>query len=129
MLAWLMLWEIGGQNIPADWNDVEEDRRVGAKTIPLTFGPSKAGLMVVVTLSLTVMISLCLPIISPLNLGWPYLLASGLAGVFLLILPGIQLYRLQESRQAGRLFDRASYYPMAQLVIMGLFVIVLNFMA
>src|SRR3546814_6046745 len=23
LLAWLMLWEIGGQNIPADWNDIE----------------------------------------------------------------------------------------------------------
>jgi 4-hydroxybenzoate polyprenyltransferase len=123
MLAWLMLWEIGGQNIPADWNDVEEDKRVGAKTIPLTFGPQKAGLLVVITLSLTTLFSLFLPLISPKPLGWPYLLATGLAGLYLLILPGIQLYQKRESRQAGRLFDHASYYPLAQLVIMTVFVL------
>ncbi len=123
MLAWLMLWEIGGQNIPADWNDVEEDRRVGAKTIPLTFGPQRAGLIVVITLTLTTLVSLFLPIISPLPLGWPYLVASGLAGLYLLILPGLHLYQKRESRQAARLFDRASYYPLAQLTIMTIFVL------
>lgn len=123
MLLWLMLWEIGGQNIPADWNDVEEDRRVGAKTIPLTFGPKQAGLLVVVTLTLTTLVSLFLPLISPRPLGWLYLFATGLAGLYLLILPGIQLYRRGESRQAGRLFDHASYYPLAQLTIMTLFVL------
>ena len=123
MLTWLMLWEIGGQNIPADWNDVEEDKRVGAKTIPLTFGPQKAGLLVVITLSLTTLVSLLLPLMSPKALGWPYLVASGLAGLYLLVLPGIQLYQKRESRQAGRLFDHASYYPLAQLAIMTVFVL------
>jgi len=123
MLLWLMLWEIGGQNIPADWNDVEEDKRVGAKTIPLTFGPKRAGLLVVLTLTLTTLVSLFLPLISPKPLGWPYLAASGLAGLYLLILPGLRLYRRGESRQAGRLFDHASYYPLAQLTIMTIFVL------
>lgn len=123
MLSWLMLWEIGGQNIPADWNDVEEDKRVGAKTIPLTYGPQKAGLLVVITLSLTTLVSLLLPLMSPKALGWPYLVASGLAGLYLLVLPGIQLYQKRESRQAGRLFDHASYYPLAQLTIMTIFVL------
>lgn len=124
MVAWLMLWEIGGQNIPADWNDVEEDKRVGAKTIPLIFGPKQAGRLVVVTLTLTTLVSLFLPLISPKPLGWPYLLATGLVGLYLLILPGIQLYQRGESRQAGRLFDHASYYPLAQLTIMTLFVLI-----
>lgn len=124
MVVWLMLWEIGGQNIPADWNDVEEDKRAGARTIPLTFGPKRAGLLVIVTLTLATLVSLFLPLISPKPLGWPYLLASGLAGLFLLILPGVQLYRHGESRLAGRLFDRASYYPLAQLTIMTIFVLI-----
>jgi 4-hydroxybenzoate polyprenyltransferase len=123
MVLWLMLWEIGGQNIPADWNDVEEDKRVGAKTIPLTFGPRKAGLVVVATLTLTTLVSLFLPLISPQPLGWLYLLATGLIGLFLLILPGIQLYRTGASRQAARLFDHASYYPLAQLTLMTVFVL------
>jgi len=121
MVLWLMLWEIGGQNVPADWNDVEEDKRVGAKTIPLTFGPHKAGLVVVAALTLTTVISLFLPLISPKPLGWYYLLATGFIGLFLLILPGIQLYRTGASRQAARLFDHASYYPLAQLTLMTVF--------
>lgn len=122
-LLWLVLWEIGGQNIPADWNDVAEDKRVHAKTIPLLFGAEKSGLIVVISLFLAVTTSLFLPLISPLAIGWPYLLASLGAGVLLLLLPGYQLYRSKESRQAARLFDRASYYPLAQLLIIAIFVI------
>lgn len=128
-LLWLILWEIGGQNIPADWNDVVEDKRVHGKTIPLIFGPKVSATIVVIALILVVLFSLFLPMISPLNLGWPYLLVSGLIGIFLLIIPGIQLYQTRESRQAGRLFDRASYYPMAQMLTMALFVIVMNFLS
>ncbi len=117
LLAWLMLWEIGGQNIPADWNDIDEDRRVGAKTIPLVFGPRAAGMAVVVTLTLTVAVSVFLPLMSPLPLGWPYLVASIAAGFFLLLLPGLGLYRSHGGHQAAKLFDCASLYPLAQLAI------------
>lgn len=122
-LLWLILWEIGGQNIPADWNDTVEDKRVHAKTIPLLFGPEKSGLIVVISLTLTVITSLFLPLISPLRLGLPYLLGTALIGFFLLLLPGFQLYRARESRQAARLFDRASYYPFAQLALITIFVL------
>ena len=80
MFVWLLFWEIGGQNIPADWNDTVEDRRVNAKTIPIQFGVEKAGLIVVTTLTLTVFASGFLPLISPANLGLPYILASLLVG-------------------------------------------------
>jgi 4-hydroxybenzoate polyprenyltransferase len=122
-LAWLIFWEIGGQNIPADWNDVEEDQRVHAKTIPLHFGPQKAGLIVTILLALCVSTSLFLPFISPLHLGLPYLLASLVAGYFLLLQPAVRLYRSLANDQAGRLFDRASYYPLAQLVIIGIIIL------
>lgn len=124
ILAWVMFWEIGGQNVPADWNDVVEDKRVNAKTIPLHFGSQKAGLIVIVTLILTVITSLFLPLVSPAALGWPYLLASGLTGAFLLLLPAVELYRNREDgRQAAKLFDRASYYPLAQFFIIAVFVL------
>ncbi len=122
ILAWVFCWEIGGQNVPADWNDTVEDKRVHAKTIPIHFGPQKAGLIVLLALGLTVLISMFLPRVSPMTLGWPYLLASAAAGYFLLLNPGFQLYRLQEGRQAAALFDKASYYPMAQLLIITAFV-------
>ena len=123
LLAWLMCWEIGGQNIPADWNDVEEDRRVGAKTIPLAFGPRVAGAIVVGALSLTIVLSVFLPRMSPLALGVPYLVCSLAAGVFLLLLPGLQLLRSRDERKAATLFDRASHYPLVQLAIITAFVL------
>lgn len=124
ILAWVFVWEIGGQNVPADWNDTVEDKRVNAKTIPLQLGTQTAGLIVLLTLGLTVLISLFLPLASPLNLGWLYYLATAAAGALLLLKPGYDLYRQQtEGRMAARLFDRASYYPMAQLAIIALFVL------
>ncbi len=122
VFAWVFFWEIGGQNVPADWNDTVEDRRVNAKTIPLLFGPRTAGLVVVVALVLTVLISLFLPLISPAVLGWPYVLATAIVGSFLLLIPAFRLLQIQGGRQAAKLFDNASYYPLAQLAIMAVFV-------
>lgn len=123
MIAWLFAWEIGGQNIPADWNDVEEDRRVGARTIPLVFGPRIAGGAVLVALIITVALSLALPIMSPLTLGPLYLAGTLIIGILLLLIPGWRLFRGHEGRGAARLFDRASFYPLAQLVLITLFVV------
>jgi 4-hydroxybenzoate polyprenyltransferase len=123
ILAWVFFWEIGGQNIPADWNDTVEDKRVNAKTIPLQLGTRKAGMLVLLSLGLTVIISLMLPLVSLLSLGWLYLVATAIAGFFLLLRPGYQLYQRQEGRLAAELFDRASYYPLAQLAIITLFVV------
>lgn len=122
LLAWIMLWEIGGQNIPADWNDIEEDRLIGARTIPLALCPRRAGWLVVGILTLTVIASLFLPLMSPLHLGTPYLAISGLAGVFLLLWPALTLLRSGASGDAARLFDHASYYPMVQLALIAVFV-------
>lgn len=128
ILAWVFFWEIGGQNIPADWNDTVEDQRVHAKTIPIHFGTQKAGLMVVATLGITVIVSMFLPNASPLTLGWPYLLASAIAGFFLLLKPGYQLSQSHEGRKAAALFDKASYYPLAQLTIITVFVLASQFL-
>ncbi len=117
MFAWLFFWEIGGQNIPADWNDTIEDRRVEAKTIPICFGFEKAGVFVILALVLSVIASGFLPLISPAPLGPAYVLASLLLGYFLLLRPGFQLYRSSEGRLAARLFDRASYYPLAHFAL------------
>ena len=41
----------------ADWNDIEEDRRIGARTIPLVFGLRPAGVLTCLLLTLTVLFS------------------------------------------------------------------------
>lgn len=122
MVAWIMLWEIGGQNIPADWNDIEEDRRIGARTIPLVIGLRGAGWLVVISLAMTVIVGWFLPSMSPLELGLAYPILGALAGLLLLVWPGIRLLRTGTSRQAAQLFNRASHYPLVQLALMAVFV-------
>ncbi len=127
LFGWLFFWEIGGQNVPADWNDTVEDKRVGAKTIPIHFGVEKAGLIVLTTLSLTVILSCFLPSISRLPLGIPYIIGTLIIGFFFLLRPGFELYKLKEGRYAGKLFDKASFYPVAQFVLISGFVIYAQF--
>lgn len=124
MVAWLIAWEIGGQNIPADWNDVEEDRRVGARTIPLVFGPKIAGTVVLIALLATLALGWFLPLMSPLALGMRFQLGMLAIGVVLLLVPGFQLFRSHEGRRAARLFDRASLYPLALLALVTGFVLI-----
>jgi 4-hydroxybenzoate polyprenyltransferase len=124
VFAWLFFWEIGGQNIPADWNDTAEDRRVQAKTVVLTFGFQRAGLVVMIALVLSVLVSGFLPLVSPARLGVLYAVVSLLLGYFLLLRPGFTLYRAaSEGRLAARLFDRASYYPLAQFALISTFLL------
>jgi 4-hydroxybenzoate polyprenyltransferase len=124
MLVWLMLWEVGGQNIPADWNDIAEDQRVGGRTIPLVFGLPAAARAVFVLLTGVVALSLLLPVMSPLRLGWPYKTAALAAGILLLLVPALRLVHTLDGREAARLFDHSSLYPLAILVIITFAVIV-----
>jgi hypothetical protein len=47
-----------------------------------------------------------------------------LVGLFLLLRPGYQLFRRGDGRLAAKLFDHASYYPLVQLVVISLFVLI-----
>jgi 4-hydroxybenzoate polyprenyltransferase len=121
LFVWLFFWEIGGQNIPSDWNDTAEDRRVDAKTIPIRFGLKTAGILLMAALCASVIASAFLPMISPARLGLFYLAVSLLLGYLLLLRPGLQLVRRREGRLAARLFDRASFYPLSQFALISVF--------
>jgi len=120
-IAWLFLWEIGGQNIPSDLNYTADDRTAGAKTIPIRFGSETAGIIIVAALALTVFASGFVPLISPARLGVLYGLLSVLLGCVLLLLPALRLYRRKEGALAARLFDSASYYPLAHFALISAF--------
>lgn len=124
LLTWVYFWEIGGQNVPADWNDTAEDIGINAKTIPIHFGPQKAALIVLAALTITVIASVFLPLISPARLGLPYIVASLIIGIVLLLQPSFQLNKERDGRYAAKLFDRASYYPVAQFVLISLILLV-----
>jgi 4-hydroxybenzoate polyprenyltransferase len=115
LFLWLFCWEIGGQNIPADWHDVDEDQHLGARTIPVRYGPDGAGALILGTLTLSVILSAVLVRISPLRFT-PLMVILALAvGGYFLLLPALRLYCTKDKTQAAALFNRASYYPLALL--------------
>ena len=68
LFGWIFFWEIGGQNIPNDWTDIEEDRRFKAKTIPVKLGLARAGLLALTCLVAAFFLTFLLMWISPLYL-------------------------------------------------------------
>lgn len=123
IFAWVFLWEVSGQNIPADWNDVEEDKRIGARTIPARFGPNVAANAIVIAATLTLLVSVFFPVFSPASLGTPFILASLVIGYFLLLSPAIHLWKSKDGQDAAGLFDKASYYPLAMLCLITVWIL------
>jgi 4-hydroxybenzoate polyprenyltransferase len=118
LFLWLFFWEIGGQNVVADWHDIEEDRALNAKTIPVSFGPHGASIIVLVTLSISVILSGVL--FRQAQLVMPHLLFAAVlvTGILLLLLPALRLFMTQSRDQASALFNSASYYPASLLAIL-----------
>jgi 4-hydroxybenzoate polyprenyltransferase len=117
LFLWLFFWEIGGQNIPADWHDVEQDRSLEAKTIPVVLGLPRAAALALVSLTCSLAFSVVTLGLAPVSFSlFPQLLISGL-GIYLLLLPAWRLFRGQTQSQAADLFNRASYYPLAVLAV------------
>jgi len=120
LFSWLFFWEIGGQNVVADWHDIEEDRTLGAKTIPVLYGPQGGSIIVIVTLTISVVLGGVFLWQTPLNLQPVFFIAALAAGFFLLLLPAFRLFRSQGREHASALFNFASYYPASLLAIMVL---------
>lgn len=115
LFAWLFLWEIGGQNVPNDWSDLNEDMEVKARTLPVELGSASASWVVMTSLCSTLLLSLGLywstkahlnPIFQPLAL---------LTGWSLLLRPAWRLFKERSLGAASVLFNRASYYPLGML--------------
>jgi 4-hydroxybenzoate polyprenyltransferase len=120
LFFWGFFWEIGGQNIPNDWADREEDKRLGAKTIPVHLGVEKASLWTMVSLFIAVGMSLLLFRVINYKIDLPYVVVSMAIGCFFLLVPGYKLYKTRDRFHAAALFNRASYYPLALLVVVAL---------
>ncbi|MBL7179672.1 MAG: UbiA family prenyltransferase [Desulfobacterales bacterium] len=117
LFFWLFCWEIGGQNVPNDWTDIDEDRRLCARTIPVRLGAESANAIILASLILAVVLSVAVFYFSPITFGFPFVVASFATGLCLFVLPAFLLYRTSEPRYAMALFNMASYYPLAMLAI------------
>ena len=107
----LFFWEIGGQNIPNDWTDVETDSRFGAKTIPVRLGANRSSMIILGSILLSLPLNTAAFLLSPVHYPPAYLIASLVAGVYLLLLPALRLWASQSRLDAMTLFNRGSYYP------------------
>jgi 4-hydroxybenzoate polyprenyltransferase len=117
LFAWLFMWEIGGQNIPNDWTDIEEDRHFKAQTIPIRLGLHRATLLIVICLVSALFLNLAVLWASPLEFGAPFLLAALTINFFLLLRPAFLLGDRRQRSDAMALFNKASYYPLALLLL------------
>jgi len=117
LFFWFFSWEIGGQNVPNDWADIEEDRRLRAQTIPVRLGPERANVVILGSLLITLMLSMVVFYVSPIPFEFPFVAASMATGLCFLILPATLLYTAQSAPYAMALFNMASYYPLTLFVI------------
>lgn len=116
VFLWLFFWEIGGQNVPADWHDIQEDISMKAKTVPVSLGPNAASTIVLATLCVSLVLGGVLFQIAPLQFNQPLYWSTIFAGIYLLILPAVRLFQTKDRDEASALFNRASYYPCILLV-------------
>lgn len=117
LFLWLFFWEIGGQNVPNEWTEMKVDERIGAKTLPVRFGPERTSMIILAALMLTIVINVILFRLASGSFELPFVVASFMAGVYLLMVPAFQLYKTKQPGHALVLFNRASFYPLAMLVL------------
>jgi 4-hydroxybenzoate polyprenyltransferase len=113
----LFFWEIGGQNIPNDWVDLNEDKRFKAQTIPVCFGLQTSRLIVLITLVLAICLSGLVFYFSRVDDVVFCVIISWTTGVYLLFVPALKLFRTLQVADAMALFNKASYYPPALFVV------------
>ncbi len=117
LFSWFFFWEIGGQNIPNDWMDLDEDRKLKAQTLPVHFGPERSIRIILSSLVLAAAMSMMMFWIPPGRLGGLYPVGALFCGFFLLFLPAVRLLKNKTPQEASSLFNRASYYPLAMLLV------------
>jgi 4-hydroxybenzoate polyprenyltransferase len=115
LFLWLFFWEIGGQNVPNDFADMEEDRRIGGRTIPVRFGLKGSSLIILGSLFLAMGMSLVFFLAFPKKMGPVFLAGAFVCGIYFLLVPAARLYEKKTPQVAFALFNRASYYPLAMV--------------
>ena len=104
----------------ADWHDMEEDRALGAKTIPVFYGARGGSIIVLVSLTASVLLSSFFLWQAPLKLPFLFYAGSLASGIFLLLLPALRLFRSKSTDHASALFNSASFYPASLLAIVAI---------
>jgi len=114
--AWTYLWEIGGRNVPNDFNDVDEDAALGVKTIPVVLGKARAGKIVFWALLASFLVSLPLLVLT----GMPPVFIGGevLISIYLLLIPGYALMRDPRPEISRKLYNKSAIFPLVLLLLL-----------
>ncbi|TDC25101.1 hypothetical protein E1265_07870 [Streptomyces sp. 8K308] len=120
LVLWLAAWEIGGRNLPNDLADVDEDTRLGLRTVPVVLGPRACAALIEGCLALTTLAGGALMVAAWPTAGPVGLAGALLAGALCLVRPARRLRRRPSQRAALALFTRASLYPAAVLAALVL---------
>lgn len=124
LFLWLFFWEIGGQNVPNDWSDIEEDLRLNARTVPVCLGARGAKLIIISTIILSILMSMFLLSLSPFRFNIPVVGAWLLTGFYFLVIPALKLYKSKSRVDALALFNRSSYYHITLLIVTGISIVI-----
>lgn len=111
VFIWIAFWEVGGQNIPNDLVDMDEDRRLGGKTIPVVYGLNLSVIIILIALIASFVLGLGLVFLSPLALKGVYLVGAIVSGLLFLLLPLKRFLAERDPNKAINLFNQASLYP------------------
>ena len=117
LFLFLFFWEIGGQNIPNDWSDIDEDRAIGARTFPVQLGRHKSAIVVFCSVCLALIFQTMTFLSSRAPFPALSCLLALAAGVWLVLLPAIRLLISRDARDAMDLFNHGSYFPLSLLLI------------
>jgi len=121
---WAFTWEVGCRNIPNDWSDVDEDKALGVRTMPVRFGRRVTSRISFALAMLTIVASLAFPLVIPMRLGWIFQVGALAAGVVFLVVPGVRWLRDQGTKAGMLFFNRACFYPLAVFVTAGILALV-----
>lgn len=116
LLGCFLLWEVGGQNIPADWSDLDTDRALSARTIPVVLGVKNAAGISLASLGAALLANLFLFALSRLTTPWWLMVLIAGIGCFLLLGPAYRLWLHSRIEDAMHLFNRASLWPLSLLL-------------
>ena len=116
---WAFAWEMGCRNIPNDWSDIDEDRALRIRTMPVRFGRPATARLSFVMACVTIAASLAFPFVIPMRFGAVFFAGALAAGIVLLVVPGIRWLAELQTKSAMLFFNRACFYPLAVFVVAG----------
>lgn len=114
--AWTFLWEIGGRNVPNDFNDAVEDKALGVKTLPVVMGSIFSSRVIMTTLVASMVISL--PLFISAGMPAPFIAGAILTAVYLLLMPAWRLWRDPRPEVSQQLYNRSAIYPLVLLILL-----------